>query len=528
MTAETAEGSADRTAAYQDAALEIGKGIALGAVPFLGQAIDAYDTIESCITLYNAETPGAKEEAQFDLVMALVGWIPGPGDGVKKSLRLINKDPERFAPVLFDVLRFVLSECGIKTSPEALLAEVFDSSALAAEIDEVIAGVKDSSAYDALPRWMQSTITTVLAEARDSMPSLVGIVERRVMKWTKMQRNSSAMASGTSRKASTAKPGDQKGDSAHGTNDGDATKQNSSTKQALGDRAYDGLTNEMLGVSGEHIADYICAYKFGWGKDWDGHDKGGDGKWLDGEPSATKPGKLSQGGNPKQAHILYKLTDGANGTGIDAVWRATGEHNQGKKYAIVEAKASRDEDGPKFARNKFSKRKPSINSKLGLSGEGGAFDLIEPVLEDDESAASESTGKKRRKVKKKKPRDNSSEQNKPEVKGEAGAQRKLAKDLMVQMSKEWISANLSRSVGAALASSVKRSYSRHLFFSPIYHLSESPAEHALSLKEGKADSHHDKHDAYHYDEDDVKEAVNKRKGALMKKFGELESLAKEK
>lgn len=194
----------------------------------------------------------------------------------------------------------------------------------------------------------------------------------------------------------------------------------------------------------------------------------------------------------------------------------------------MEAKASRDEDGPKFARNKFSKRKPSINSKLGLSGEGGAFDLIEPVLEDDESAASESTGKKRRKVKKKKPRDNSVEQNKPEVKGEAGAQRKLARDLMVQMSKEWISANLARSVGAALASSVKRSYSRHLFFSPIYHLSESPAEHALSLKEGKADSHHDKHDAYHYDEDDVKEAVNKRKGALMKKFGELESLAKEK
>ncbi|OZZ70897.1 hypothetical protein CDA36_06580, partial [Klebsiella pneumoniae] len=73
---------------------------------------------------------------------------------------------------------------------------------------------------------------------------------------------------------------------------------------------------------GEHIADYICAFEFGWGKDWDGHDKGSDGNWLEGVPSASKMGKLSAGGSPKAKHVLYKLTDGANGTGIDAVWRA--------------------------------------------------------------------------------------------------------------------------------------------------------------------------------------------------------------
>ncbi|SEE63491.1 hypothetical protein SAMN04490194_3189 [Pseudomonas migulae] len=64
------------------------------------------------------------------------------------------------------------------------------------------------------------------------------------------------------------------------------------------------------------IADYICAVEFGWGKDWDGHDKGADGKWLEGVPSASKTGKLSKGGSPKARHVLYKLTDGANGTGI--------------------------------------------------------------------------------------------------------------------------------------------------------------------------------------------------------------------
>ncbi|KPY88673.1 hypothetical protein ALO36_04251, partial [Pseudomonas syringae pv. tomato] len=51
-------------------------------------------------------------------VNAVIGWIPGPDDGLKKSLRIVNKDPERYAPVLFDLLRFVLQECGIKTSPE--------------------------------------------------------------------------------------------------------------------------------------------------------------------------------------------------------------------------------------------------------------------------------------------------------------------------------------------------------------------------------------------------------------------------
>ncbi|RMT29141.1 hypothetical protein ALP49_01585, partial [Pseudomonas syringae pv. solidagae] len=77
--------------------------------------------------------------------MAIIGWIPGPGDGLKKSLRIVNKDPERYAPVLFDLLRFVLQECGIRTSPEALLEQVFNAGKLTADVDEIITGVKGSS-----------------------------------------------------------------------------------------------------------------------------------------------------------------------------------------------------------------------------------------------------------------------------------------------------------------------------------------------------------------------------------------------
>mgnify|MGYP001297365097 CR=1 FL=1 len=148
---EGANGSEDRSDAYQEAVVELAKGIALGAVPFLGQAIDAYDTIESSIVLYNAESTGGKDDAQFDLLMAIIGWIPGPGDGLKKSLRIVNKDPERYAPVLFDLLRFVLQECGIKTSPEELLKQVFNAGKLTADVDEIITGVKGSSTFQNLP-----------------------------------------------------------------------------------------------------------------------------------------------------------------------------------------------------------------------------------------------------------------------------------------------------------------------------------------------------------------------------------------
>ena len=186
MSGEVTEGTnggEDRSDAYQEAAVELAKGIALGAVPFLGQAIDAYDTIESSIVLYNSESTSGKEDAQFDLLMAIIGWIPGPGDGLKKSMRIVNKDPERYAPVLFDLLRFVLQECGIKTSPEELLKQVFDAGKLRGELEDIITGVKGSSTFQGLPNWAKISVVTVLAASRDNMPAIVGVVEKRLVKW---------------------------------------------------------------------------------------------------------------------------------------------------------------------------------------------------------------------------------------------------------------------------------------------------------------------------------------------------------
>ncbi|KPW84042.1 hypothetical protein [Pseudomonas syringae pv. coryli] len=511
---EGANGSEDRSDAYQEAAVELAKGIALGAVPFLGQAIDAYDTIESSIVLYNAESTGGKEDAQFDLLMAIIGWIPGPGDGLKKSMRIVNKDPERYAPVLFDLLRFVLQECGIKTSPEELLKQVFNAGKLTADVDQIITGVKGSSTFQNLPNWAKTSVITVLAASRDNMPAIVGIVEKRLVKWKGMQRNSSAASSGSSHPKRVEKPASKDTTvAAQGKENASSTHSNQVEASRVGLQAPSSILNEGLGVSGEHIADYICAVEFGWGKDWDGHDKGSDGKWLEGVPSANKMGKLSAGGSPKAKHVLYKLTDGANGTGIDAVWRADPATNDGKKFAIVEAKASRNEDAPKFMRKPNNTRKPGISSKLGVSGLSDPSELLEPI-------ESEQDGRRG-----KQPQSFRAGRAKPKATTTSKATPIKDKQILVQMSTEWILKNILQAVSVrALRRQIVVSFSRHLFYSPLYHQSLSPKQHAAARLNNSNETEHNAHSSFHYKESEVKGFVNKRKKALAKKYGNLNTL----
>ncbi|WP_238418219.1 hypothetical protein [Pseudomonas syringae group genomosp. 3] len=444
-------------------------------------------------------------------VNAVIGWIPGPDDGLKKSLRIVNKDPERYAPVLFDLLRFVLQECGIKTSPEELLKQVFNAGKLTADVDQIITGVKGSSTFQNLPNWAKTSVVTVLAASRDNMPAIVGIVEKRLVKWKGMQRNSSAASSGSNHPKRAEKPGNKDAAvAAQGKEGASNTHSNQVEASRIGLQSPSSILNEGLGVSGEHIADYICAVEFGWGKDWDGHDKGADGKWLEGVPSASKMGKLSAGGSPKARHVLYKLTDGANGTGIDAVWRANPMTNDGKKFAIVEAKASRDEDAPKFMRKINNTRKPGIGSKLGISGLTDPSDLIEPVENEDvkgQNKASVRSGK-----------------SQPTTTKAKKTTTPKTKEILVQMSEEWIDKNIKKSVRAGLAIQIASSYSRHLFYSPLYHPSLSPKEHAGARINSASEKSHQNHKAFHYTDTEIKAFVNKRKKSLARKNGKLETL----
>lgn len=101
-----------------------------------------------------------------------------------------------------------------------------------------------------------------------------------------------------------------------------------------------------------------------------------------------------------------------------------------------------------------------------------------------------------------------------------------SKEVLVQMSAEWILRNLDKAVGVVNKNSVLSSYSRHLFYAPVYHPSCSSKQHALA-KVSTAPENHDTHKAFHYGEHAIKIAVNKKKSSLSKKYGKLTSLAAE-
>ena len=224
--------------------------------------------------------------------------------------------------------------------------------------------------------------------------------------------------------------------------------------------------------------------------------------------------------------MLYKLSDGANGTGIDAVWRAAG-HNQGKPYAIVEAKASKNEDAPKFLRKPNNTRKPGITSTLGVNVITDPSELLEPLEEDDgKTSASPAASSERKKGRTKKgapSKSTSAKPSSPSKKEQADAKNK-ANGVVVQMSHEWIDDNLDKAVDG-IASDIRRAgYARHLFYSPRYHPSGSPSAHMDARQQNLPPSAHTEHKAFHYAENRVRSAVNARKASLRKKHGNLPSL----
>jgi hypothetical protein len=99
------------------------------------------------------------------------------------------------------------------------------------------------------------------------------------------------------------------------------------------------------------------------------------------------------------------------------------------------------------------------------------------------------------------------------------------------MSNEWIEANIEKAVSRGVATDIlaagSRLYSRHLFFSPAYHPSGSPLAHMQAKLNDLPAGQHARHDAFHYDENDVRAAVNRRKSSLRKKYGDLPSLRTE-
>jgi hypothetical protein len=170
---------------------EIGTAVSTGHAPFLGQAINIYDTIESLIALHDSKTPAAKEEAQFDLVLAIVGWIPGAGGGVKKTIRLINFYPGH-APNFFDFLRNACAMLEIHTSPVLLLDKLFDTAALTSLLGAIKACIEKSWMFEQMPPEQKAMISSEIDTVRLQLPALMMLVTTKLAQWMYQQRNNTA------------------------------------------------------------------------------------------------------------------------------------------------------------------------------------------------------------------------------------------------------------------------------------------------------------------------------------------------
>ena len=524
---ETQTNSADIASAIE----EISVAVATGLVPFLGQAINIYDTITCMLTLHNSTSAQDQAEAKFDLVLALVGWIPGAGGGVKKTLRIVNKHPERYAPILFDVLRMVCDKVGIQTSPEVLLDKLFDAAGLKNQLGTVQSAIEASWLYDDLPADGKLALSSSMSTVRAQLPAMLMLVTLKLAYWKTKQRNNAAHATGPQGKVNPAENKPEKKDpqvAKAGHNAPTLTSSNNTVNASIGTSVIEEMSKSLTGIVGEHITDYFLYEEFGWGKDWSRHDMGAQGEWKQ-KPSQTVPGKLNEA---TRLNSLFALK--AHGVGIDSVWKVqSGDpHNGGKPYAIVESKASRVATAPKNAA-----RKPGVRGKLQDNAKrikDAALPKAEDLLEPDtsESIATASTGKPGGKpggknsigggkpatgVKQPQQKRDGLGAGKPPASNSSGGEQPL-----VQMSHRWISKNLFSAVGRVLEVDIKKiGYSRHLFYTPFYLPSAGEHEKALLENEpGKPEKHtnHDIPSTHRHDEQEVKAAVNYKLAKLSLKL----------
>ncbi|RQS05574.1 hypothetical protein [Burkholderia sp. Bp8991] len=515
--------------AIEEAVKEIGWSMATNAVPLFYVAQNVYDTTESVWTVWNARESAdemTKIEAGIDLVFAVVGWVPVVGAGVKRTFRLVNHKSEIYGPLLFDILRLVLQQAHIQTSPDALIDKLFDASGVKKYLTEAREHIQKSWLYREMPSAMQVTFMQALTFVETNLPYwLAQFVQRKLLHWRKKQPNSSAVST-LDEHRTTEKPG-AKGEEAKAGHDRPVPTPSRGVVNAK--LAVTDITTGITGILGEHIGDYYCYEKLNWGNGWKGHDKGLSGKWSE-QPGLRVMGKLNDKGK------LNKLFDfKARGHGIDGVWRAAPFSNQMKDFAIVEIKASAT-----TRKLKDPNAKPSIASKLGTLKEKvrpPAQDLLEPPEDTGPALPSKGSGKPGGGGKpatgggkpspgggkptlggssneSSPPRKQQSDSATPTTEAtptgkNAPAGPSSAKIARVQMSHEWIESRLPGAVSdQSLVDTILRSgYSRHLLYVPFY--LPSAEQHVEALTTGAEHEHadHDLPFTHHYKDGEVEEAV---------------------
>lgn len=544
-----------------DAIVAIGTAITLGAVPFAGQAIDIYDTVEGIWGVYSKRnsTQKEKDEVTVDLILALIGWMPGPGDGIKKIFRLVNREPKKYAPVMMDLVRYVAQKSGINANIEQLILDATDSSKLKPYLNSAKKVIEDSSLYESLPKDKQKIVGDVFKILSQVFMASVALLERRVIDWLSFAPNNVAFSNKMKKRGGHKEkvPEPKKENTSNrGSN---APKYGKPSKQLLAtiaSQSLDKITTGLVGDMGEHIADYYCAEKLGWGKSWKGHDLGPNGNWGKTNPSNTVAGKLSN------SHKLFLLKTGkSNGQGLDAVWKVSSNaQNGGKPFAIVEAKShlpiTKKPHGYFKGKNP---NKPSMAGRLDVNGMEAVkreLKTLGALLLDGEKSGTADAKSYANDGGSGKPggggagkpggKPNTTGSGKPSTGNSAnppGRQNKT--QLIVQMSEEWISKNIKKAVNSMISDLIlldgRRSYSRYIVYSPLYSdgsieplkATKLPAAikdaitHAKVLMAGEAENEqlHREHEAVLYNEAEVKNIVNKIKAKLRSKYAHVPNVA---
>ncbi|CAN7481446.1 hypothetical protein [Paraburkholderia terricola] len=494
--------------AIEDAVEQIGLSMASNAFPLFYVAQNVYDTSESVWTVWNSRDSTdemVKVEAGIDLVFAVVGWVPVVGAGVKRTFRLVNHKSDIYGPLLFDILRLVLQRAGVHTSPEELVDKLFDASGLKTVLTGAREHIEKSWLFREMPVAAQATFRQALVWVETNLPYwLTQFLERKLLHWKKKQPNSSAQTT-LERRKETDKPGKVGVEAEEGHNRPSASSSPGVVNAKL---AVADITNGVTGVLGEHIADYYCYETLGWGKGWEAHDQGLLGKWSH-EPGADVPGKLNDHGK------LNKLFDlRPRGHGIDGVWRANPGTNEGKPFAIVEAKSSKV-DKPM----KDPEGKRNMSPKLGLASRikdavrPSADELLEPPADDQQTAAVSPPAGGKPGGGRNRPRT----QAPPPDVLEGKAEPKKSTGKMVQMSHQWIETNLSKAVLETVAAKILiEGYSRHILYVPFY--LPAAVEHEAALLKGDEHSHsdHGVPSTHHYRDAEVQAAVEKKQRKLLR------------
>jgi hypothetical protein len=312
--------------------------IAYGAIPVVGQIIDAALSVDAAIDLY--KNPNSNDN-KFNFVVALMGWLPILGDGTKASLKTVNKNPEVYAPIMFSTIRYAFNKAADNSyvqdmarsrgwdikqikylDPEALLIRYTSSDFVQGQFNIARGQIKGSDAYKALPPNMRVMVDSVFSTAASNLPQWIGLVGDRVGSWRrKPSRSTHHDGDIHSRKTSEHEPSAPY--NKHGQKSGQGASNPAKSKNRVKNATIK-MTKAITGVVGEHMADYYMDKK---------HNTGG--LHDQGMPSNNKVSQNKE---------LKKLLSAPTGVGIDGLWKDVNEintiTNDKKGFCIVEAKAS--------------------------------------------------------------------------------------------------------------------------------------------------------------------------------------------